>query len=484
MRELFKKAKQNSLFGGKVKRMLGFKAFALAMLMLVGVTFAASAYATGDAVMEVMCLAVAAAPVAFAVPDIPGLSDADREGMKALAKYFNDRMDEFKSGSIDGEELNKRVKEAFETFVKDYGPDKEKFKKLEDALKAQGLEIKALKECGKGDAKPLREQLKELFSEENIHTVEMAKGTTHMIGMELKAAATITTANAANAPHTLSFEVVPGIHAAPEETPVILTALNKGRTSSRTIYWVNRVNGEGGAAFIAEGALKPLMDWDYKEETSSAKKVAVSAKVSHEMLKDFDYIESEIRLLLTRDLYREIDDRLLKGKPGASGASANPNDPEGIITKAGGYVGTGVDGTVVMPNNADAIRAAMLQMRLLNYKPDVVFMNPTDAAVIDLTKSSTGNYIKIELEGVLRSLRIVETTAIPADSFLLMDTAKWTVKILEDLRIEFGWENDDFRRNLITVIAELRLHSYQNSIDAGSVIYDSFAAVKTALEVA
>jgi hypothetical protein len=101
---------------------------------------------------------------------------------------------------------------------------------------------------------------------------------------------------------------------------------------------------------------------------------------------------------------------------------------------------------------------------------------------MDLTKSSTGNYIKIELEGILRSLRVIETTEIAAGDFLLMDTAKWVVKILEGLRLEFGWENDDFRKNLITIIAELRLHSYQNSIDAGAVIYDAFATVKDAIE--
>ena len=35
---------------------------------------------------------------------------------------------------------------------------------------------------------------------------------------------------------------------------------------------------------------------------------------------------------------------------------------------------------------------------------------------------------------------------------------------------------------MVTVIAEMRLHSYQNSIDAGSVIYDDFATVQAALE--
>jgi HK97 family phage major capsid protein len=472
MKELFEKAKQNSLLGGRVRGMLRMKGFALVMLMLIGVAFVGSAWCTDNAVMQVAGVVLAAAPVAFVVPESLGLADADKKGLEVLAKFLSDRMDEFKSGVIDGDDLNKKVKDAFDSFAKEYGIDKDKFKKIEDALKEQGLEIKSMKEKP-GSVKPLREQLKSLLSKENIDEIRKAGGP-RMVGIELKAAATLTTANAASAPHALSFEVLPGIHEAAREEPVVLAALSKGTTSSRTIIWINRVNEDGGAAFIAEGVLKPLKDWDYREEDSVAKKVAVSAKVSSEMLQDFDYMEGEIRMLLTRDLYRVIDEKLLNGSAA--------NEPAGIVPGAGGYIGTGLDGTVECPNNADAIRAAMLQMRLLSYRPDVVFLNPTDSAVMDLTKSSTGNYIKIELEGILRSLRVIETTEIEAGDFLLMDTAKWIVKILESFRLEFGWENDDFRKNLITVIAELRLHSYQNSVDAGSVIYDSFATVKTAIE--
>jgi HK97 family phage major capsid protein len=473
MRELFKKAGQDSMYGRRVKRMLGFKAFALAMLMIVGVCFVASACYADSAAAQVSAIMATVAPLAFVVPKDLGLSDDNEKGLKALAEYLSGQLSEFEKGLIDGEALNEKVKSAFETFIKDYGIDRDKFKKIEDALKEQGLAIKAIREGSPGGVKPLREQLKSLFSKENIDEVKN-KRSAHMVGVELKAATTMTTANASGAAHALSFEIVPGIQESPAEEPVILTALNKGMTSSRTIIWINRVNEDGGAAFIAEGVLKPLKDWDYAEENSVAKKVAVSTKVSSEMLEDFSYIEGEIRLMLTRDLYQTVDEKLLNGTA--------TDEPAGIITVAGGYIGTGVDGTVVRPNNADAIRAAMLQMRLLKYRPDVVFLNPTDAAVMDLTKSSTGNYIKIELDGVLRSLRTVETTEITAGYFLLMDTAKWIVKVLDSFRIEFGWENDDFRRNLVTVIAELRLHSYQNSIDAGSVIYDSFATVKTAIE--
>ena len=264
-----------------------------------------------------------------------------------------------------------------------------------------------------------------------------------------------------------------GVSEAPREANAVLPLLMKGNTSSRTIFWINRVNKDGGAAFIAEGAVKPLMDWNYVEASSVAKKVGVMAKFSREALKDVVALKSDINYMLTQDLMEEIEDSLLNGAGGTA--------LTGITTVAGGYVSTALDDLVVTPNNADAIRAAILQMRLLKFKPNVVWINPAEGAIMDLTKSSTGNYIKIELDGVLRQILVKETTNISAGKFLLMDTSKYKVKMLEDITLEFGYENDDFTKGLVTATAEARLHAYYNAIDAGSMMYGDFATVKAAI---
>jgi hypothetical protein len=111
-----------------------------------------------------------------------------------------------------------------------------------------------------------------------------------------------------------------------------------------------------------------------------------------------------------------------------------------------------------------------------------VFLSPTEGALLDLIKDKNGNYIKIQVEGVLRTLQVVETTAIPSGYFLLMDTSKWVVKMLEDVMVEFGRDDDDFSKNMMTVICEARLHSYYDSIDVGAFIYEDFATVISAIE--
>ena len=83
---------------------------------------------------------------------------------------------------------------------------------------------------------------------------------------------------------------------------------------------------------------------------------------------------------------------------------------------------------------------------------------------------------------VIRGLTIIETTRIEKGKFLLMDSSKWMVRPYEALRLEYGWENDDFRKNLVTVIAEMRLHSYHSEVDNGSIVYADFATVMASLE--
>ncbi len=460
MKEVFKKVKQMRM-----------KGFALMLLLFVSI-LSVGAFCSSETGSSAIGVVMAVAPLAFVVPKGLGLSDEDREGLEALAKHLSEQIEGYQKGLLDGKELNEKVKSAFEEYAKEFGLDREKFKTMEAALKTQGLEIKALKESGTGNAgNSFKKQLKDFLGSDKFK--EQAKAGKN-IDMEIKAAAVITTANAANAPHALRYEVVPGIQEAPYEAPTVFPFLLKGLTSSRTIIWINRVNEEGGAAFIAEGDLKPLKDWEYAEESSTAKKVAVRSKVSTEMLKDFEYMESEIRLMLNRDLMDETETQILNG----DGTGANP---KGIITSASSYLGTGLDGTITAPNTVDALRAAMLQMRLLKYRPNVVWLNPTEIAGMDLIKSEGGHYIKIETDGILKTLKVEESLEIPVGYFLMMDSAKWNIRVYEGFRLEFGWENDDFSKNLVTIIAEMRLHSYQNSIDQGAVFYDSIATIKEVL---
>lgn len=398
------------------------------------------------------------------------LTDNEKKGLEVIWGQIKAAIETMASGMKSGDEIVAGVKSE----LKKAGFTGEKMEKLEKALKEQGEALTMMKGAGSARTETLGAQIKAFVEDKAVIDAAMKRQTVSR-ELHMKDAATMTTSDAKPAIDVWNVEVDRTIHAAPEEDNSVYSRLVKGSTASPNITWVNRVDPEGGSAFVQEGATKPLKDWNYEAETSVAKKVAVSCKVSTEMLSDAPFMRSEIDRLLREDLMAKVDEKLLTGT-GTSG------EITGVTVGAAGYTSTGLDDKVENPNYGDAIRAAILQLRLLNYTPDILFVNPADKAMIDLTKDTTGRYISAELLAVIRGVTIIETTRIEAGKFLLMDSSKWMLRPYEALRLEYGWENNDFRKNLVTVVAEMRLHFYHSDVDAGSVVYAEFATVMTALE--
>lgn len=408
----------------------------------------------------------------FELPKDGNFTDDEVKGLKALGAYIKSQFESIAAGIKSPETIAAEVKSEFEkcSFSGD------KLKKLEDALMEQGREITMLKNTtANTPSDSLDAQIKAFITNaDNINAHK--KQQPAFMEIPLKEAGTMLTSGAVKpAIDVWNVGVDRTIHSAPTEPNAIYSRLLKGSTSFKTLIWVNRVDGDGGAAWIQEGQLKPLMDWGYETETATVRKVAVSAKVSTEMLQDAPFMRAQIDQLLREDLLNKVNKVALTGK-------GDNTEILGVATNAGGYVITDLNGKVEMPNYGDVVRAAMLQMRLLNFTPNTLFLNPVDKTTLDLTKDSTGHYISDEINRLMAGLQIVETTNIDPGKFLLMDTRKWNILVYDQFRLEYGLENDDFRKNLVTVIAEMRLMSYQNSIDAGSVIYDSFATVQAAIE--
>ena len=400
--------------------------------------------------------------------DLTGLEGKNRE----FAEAYNAMVDDLQKKDTTIEALQKKMQELTGLQEKLEGMQEveTKMQQMKDAIKT--LEQKQAQPQG-APVDAFEREIKSMFESADYKGLKKKSGA---VEIEIKEAALMTTTNVmTNAPALGRWIVDRTIHEAPRERTAIYDRVVKGSVSAPNVAWVNRVNKEGGSAFIAEGALKPLMDWEYKQETANPKKIAVRTKVSTEMLEDFDFILSEIRRMMTLDLREVIDEKLLTG-------AGNADEPKGITTAAGGYTSSALDDSVVMPNEADAIRAAMLQMRTLNFYPDVVFLNPAQKAMMDLTKTSQGNYIKVELDSVLASLQIIETTRIEEGHFLLIDSSKWQVRPYITITFRTGWENDDFSKNLVTFICEQRLFDYWNSIDLGAFIYEDFDTVKAAIE--
>lgn len=255
--------------------------------------------------------------------------------------------------------------------------------------------------------------------------------------------------------------------------PTFWDYIRKGRTSSAAYVWINKKNPLGAAGFIGPGVAKPGVSFEIATEVSNAKKVAVSEKCATELLQDIDGMASWIEQEIAYQLKAKINTTLMSG-------TASSTVPAGIQTISVAYSLTGVSTTD--PNNWDAIRAVVAQLTSGNLVGAVtVFVNPVDKANMDLTKAqSQGQLFNPGDSGAL----IVEDNNIPVGYFQAAILDYYKILIYQDFALTWGWENDDFTKNLVTAIGEMRLHQFFSENHTGAFIYDTFANVKTAITAA
>ena len=261
--------------------------------------------------------------------------------------------------------------------------------------------------------------------------------------------------------------------------PTFWSRLTKGATNLNPLYWVNKSNKQGAADFIGEGVLKPLASIDLTVETSTAKKVAERMRVSTELLNDVPGFESLIRNELIYEIQKHANDAVLT-------ATASSTDPAGITTLASAFTLTTIEAGSD-PTYMDAIRAAIAQLQSLNFTDNIVaFVNPIDAANMDLSKSADdGHYLLppfVSANGMMVSgVPVVIDNNITVGNLLVGDMTKYKILMLEGLTIRWGLDMDDFSKNLITVIGEMRFHQYFSANHTGAFVYDSFADIIAAI---
>lgn len=419
------------------------------------------------------------------IPDADGILLAVKKATKGLWDEKGEKM------NVDFEKLALKFAEIEDINVKELlGEGENGFKMI---LKRQGEVINQLKElkgAGPAAVKSVKVQLTEYFEKNKTALESFRNGESKAFGVtkgddgqmgagiEIKAAATITSGQAGTV-FTPGVEVEPGLTPLYRNKPFIEDYANTSTTNRARIVWTEKYNPQGQAGFIAEGGVKPLISFTWREFESYAKKVADKIKVSTEALDDIDWMAAEIQTELKYQVDILVDVDLLSG-PG-DGSSGNP-ELQGLVSLIGGYVLTTVLTTT--PNNYDALRAVYAQIISLNFMPTNVFINPIDGANMDLVKDANGRPLAMEYKdaaGQIMRITPIETNQMPIGFFLMADMTKFRIRNYKAFAVYFGWVNDDFEKNLVTIIAERRLHSFVKRNEFGAFVYDTFANVKTAI---
>ena len=359
-------------------------------------------------------------------------------------------LDNFKSIEVKNSEMEKAI-------AKMEGRIEAMSEKAVDAPKAKG-------------AKTLKEALVKTYADTvKAITDSIEKG--NRITLDVKTDTTIDGDYSGN----VALSVLePGVNRIARPIRRIREISNVGTTTSKFVTYIQQTKqvaptGEG-TLWVNEAGAKFNGEVKYEEVSEEVKKVAAYIKVSKEMLADLSFVRSEINTELMEAIEQTIDNSLINGAGGV--------DLNGLLSAAPNFSAGTFAGTIPGANISDLIRIAKAQIQAANFEPTHVLLNPEDVAKIELTKTSSGEYTYPafwDANMMLAGLMIVSSNNITAGTLVVGDFTKFNIKFREDMNMSVGYENDDFTRNMVTILCEARLVAYIKGNDVDAFVQSDIA---------
>lgn len=220
-----------------------------------------------------------------------------------------------------------------------------------------------------------------------------------------------------------------------------------------------------------EGTEKAQLEPVYVERVANTKTYAGTVRVSDQMLEDLILLQTWIFDMLRRKLKVAYNTDFFVGT-GTAGRTnslttlSTPFDATGLLLGAGAAVGI-----------YEVINAAITQARLSNYNIDRVFMNPIDYYKMLSERSDQGRVNQVVAlqvaNGYIGTARIVLTPYVIANSLFVAEIG--LVKTIYRSNMfgmpEIGLNGNDFKSNMKTIRAHVRLEHVVHEIEKLGIIY-------------
>jgi HK97 family phage major capsid protein len=418
------------------------------------ITIAAAALACVSA-RGLFAQAALGGPLMLRGPSVPFAPDDDRSAAELAAdikKDFEKKFDDVKekaekavAEAQKGIDQTKAQKEIIDGALISMNEAKGRLDEIEQKLARQGPTDEPEERKSIGERFVESDSMKE-FKEGGFASGQRASHS-------MKATLTSATTDAAGSVGAgVSPTRLQGIVALPQRKLTVRDLISPGRMDGSSIEYVKETGFVNNAAPVGEGNAKPSSDLKMTLVTTSAKVIAHWMKASRQILDDFSQLRSVIDERLLYGLKFVEDQQILLG----DGTGQNLN---GIVPQASAYAAP-----IAIPGatSIDMMRLAMLQAALALYPATGHVMNPIDWAWIEMQKDGEGRYIIGNPQGsitpTLWGLPVVETMAMAQDKFLT-GAFKAAAQLFDrwEARVEAGYVNDDFIKNLVTLLGEERL---------------------------
>lgn len=240
-------------------------------------------------------------------------------------------------------------------------------------------------------------------------------------------------------------------------TPNIRDVIRSVSTGASSIRFVKITAVNRGAAPVAPTDKKPYMNVEVDIVDTNVKTIAVLHKVTEQTLEDAPQVQDIVDVEMRLDL-RQVEEQQIVWGDGTG------ENLLGLMAAANGIQAgrTVTDDTLI-----DKIRRAITDVRKSKLTPNAVVMDPLDWEAIELTKGDDDHYIFAVVQ-TLAGPRIWGLTAVESDACTNPDTNQRVVLVGDfvrsatiydrhDVRVQVGFIDDDFGRNLRTIRGEERI---------------------------
>lgn len=221
--------------------------------------------------------------------------------------------------------------------------------------------------------------------------------------------------------------------------------------SERGIEYMEETTYTPNAAPVAEGATKPESARVFTPRTAIAEVMATTLPITEQQLADAPFLMGYINATLGMEIEILEEAQLL------TGTGSSPQI-QGFLTKSG--VQTQAKGADPVPT---AFMKALTLVRFTGYsEPDAAVWHPNDWQDVVTLQDLQGRYIF----GDPSTIRINQMWGVPAvvtpsetENTILVGAFRMYSYIVRrmGLRVEMGYVNDNFAKNLKTIRAETRL---------------------------
>lgn len=240
----------------------------------------------------------------------------------------------------------------------------------------------------------------------------------------------------------------------PRRRPSVRSLLAPGNTTSNVVFYPRQTARTNNFSVVSEGALKPQSDIQFEQKQAPVTTIASWVIASRQLFDDAPAMQStvdgELRYML--DFAEEVE--LLTGDgTGVHLSGLTPNSTPFVRPF-----------TAALEQNADVLIEAIAQAEASLLPATGLVLNPIDYMKMLALKDSQGRYLSNGPFGpaqprLLWDLPVAPTMAMTAGHFLVgsFAVAAQVYDRMDAIVAVSSEDADNFRKNLITVLAEKRL---------------------------